>query len=65
MACCDDPQPAILEKNGRLFCRNCHRYLSDPPPDREPLPETPPAIEEPPDIEDETPEQLAGYDPRG
>ena len=25
--CCDDPQPAILETNNRLFCRNCRRYL--------------------------------------
>jgi hypothetical protein len=25
--CCEDPQPAILETNNRLFCRNCRRYL--------------------------------------
>lgn len=26
-SCCDRPDPAILEKNGRLFCRNCRSYL--------------------------------------
>lgn len=34
MACCGSPDPAILEKNSRLFCRNCKRYL-DVPPNRE------------------------------
>lgn len=27
MACCDAPDPALLEKNNRMFCRNCRRYL--------------------------------------
>ena len=27
MGCCADPNPRILEKNGRLFCNNCRRYL--------------------------------------
>lgn len=35
MACCDAPDPRILEKNGRSFCRNCRRYL-DAKPDEEP-----------------------------
>lgn len=25
--CCDDPQPAVLTKNGRQFCRSCRKYL--------------------------------------
>jgi len=28
--CCDSPDPAILEKNGRLFCRSCRSYLDKP-----------------------------------
>jgi len=28
--CCDNPDPAILEKNGRLFCRSCRSYLDKP-----------------------------------
>lgn len=31
MACCGSPDPAILEKNSRLFCRTCKRYLDVPP----------------------------------
>lgn len=30
-SCCDDPDPRFLEKNGRMFCNNCHRYLDHPP----------------------------------
>jgi hypothetical protein len=29
-ACCENPDPAILEKNGRLFCRSCRAYLDKP-----------------------------------
>ena len=30
MACCDRPDPRILSKNGRLYCRSCRRYLDVP-----------------------------------
>lgn len=51
MACCDNPSPRILEKNNRLFCGNCKRYLDQvppppPPEERDPLPESPPIEEE-------------------
>lgn len=39
MACCGAPDPRILEKNGRSFCRNCRRYLDvkvEDPPEAEP-----------------------------
>lgn len=52
MACCSNPDPHILEKNGRLFCRSCRRYLdqrSSPP-------------EPPPSVFDET-EDRDGVDP--
>lgn len=29
-SCCENPQPRILEKNGRMFCNNCHVYLDKP-----------------------------------
>lgn len=37
MACCENPAPRTLEKNGRVFCGNCKRYLTpavltEPPP---------------------------------
>lgn len=31
MTCCERPEPRILERNGRLFCGNCRRYLDAPP----------------------------------
>lgn len=31
MACCPNPDPRILESNGRLFCHSCRRYLDAPP----------------------------------
>lgn len=31
MTCCDSPDPAVLEKNNRMFCRSCRRYLDNPP----------------------------------
>lgn len=49
MACCEAPSPRILEKNNRLFCGNCKRYLDQPP---EPPPD--PVVLEP--VEEETPE---------
>lgn len=55
-ACCDNPSPRILEKDGRLFCGNCRRYLdTKAKTDQAPLPETPLAVEdEPPEFEEET-----------
>lgn len=35
MSCCGSPDPAILEKNSRLFCRNCKRYLDVPPKEQD------------------------------
>lgn len=26
-SCCEDPQPRVLERNARLFCYSCRRYL--------------------------------------
>lgn len=49
MACCEAPEPRILEKNGRLFCMNCKRYLSRESQQSEPddgPPETPLVVEE-------------------
>lgn len=45
-SCCDNPQPRILERSGRLFCGSCKRYLDRrEEPAQEPLPETPPVTE--------------------
>lgn len=45
MSCCEAPDPRVLEKNNRLFCGNCKRYLDrsaqQEGPD-EPVPETTP-----------------------
>lgn len=30
MACCEDPKPRILERNGRPFCANCRQWLDVP-----------------------------------
>lgn len=35
MTCCESPDPALLEKNNRMFCRNCKRYLDNPPQEEE------------------------------
>lgn len=43
MACCDKPDPRILEVNQRLFCASCKRYLDvQAAPEQEPIPQTPP-----------------------
>lgn len=47
MACCGSPSPRILEKNSRLFCGNCKRYLDQAP--------EPPPVPEPDDVQEEEP----------
>lgn len=45
MACCESPDPRILEKNSRPFCMSCRRYLDakvEEPPELEDIPPPPP-----------------------